>query len=100
MSVHWTLRALEEMRDVVSLITANAYPEDAARWVDGLQVLTNTLADFSESGCLSRVPSLAHRRIRELVYGKYRVFYVIVNEVCEIISLRHCAMNIESSEDL
>lgn len=100
MNVHWTFRALEEMRDVVRIITANAYPEDAARWVNGLQELTDALAGLPESGRLSRVNALAHRQIRELVYGKYRVFYVIVDETCEIISLRHCAMNVETSDDL
>jgi len=99
-TVHWTMRALDEMREVMDIITCEKYPEDAARWVNGLQELTENLSDFPESGRISRVGALAHHRIREIIYGRYRVFYVIVDDTCEIISLRHGAMNIKSPSDL
>jgi toxin ParE1/3/4 len=68
----------------------------AVRWATELFDAVERLADFPESGRL--VPELEGRRIRELVYGAYRVFYGVDAEAVLILTVRHGGQLIREDE--
>jgi len=88
------------IRAELRTITEIGYPGDAAGWLSNLMERIGILADFPESGRLARVNALANKGIRQLPIGKYVAHYTIDGKACNIISLRHGAMNIKSPNDL
>lgn len=53
------------------------------------------LSDFPESGRI--VPEMGIRRIREIIYGSYRVIYSLKDKV-EILTVRHGSQIIRLNE--
>jgi len=93
-------RFQELVHEQLDIVTLAKYPEDAARWFDGLLEKIAILDTFPETGRISRVPDLADHGIREIVYGTFIAYYVIEGDLCRLISLRRAAMNIQSMRDL
>jgi toxin ParE1/3/4 len=60
-------------------------PDAAERWVIDLFDTVERLADFPESGRI--VPEVDVRRIREVIFGAYRVIYS-VKDKAEILTVR------------
>ena len=100
MNIDLSPRFQELVHEQIGIITAVKYPEDAACWFNGLIEKISVLDTFPEAGRLSRVPDLANNGIREIVYGTFIAYYVIQGDVCRLISLRRCEMNIASTSDL
>jgi len=100
MKIDLSPRFQELVHEQIDIITSEKYPEDAARWFDGLIEKISTLDTFPEAGRISRVPDLADHGIREIVYGTFIAYYVIEGDLCRLISLRRAAMNIKSPSDL
>jgi len=76
--------ALERVEDVAQYI-AQDNPDAAVRWVVELFDTVERLADFPESGRV--VPEVGIRRIREVIFGAYRVIYRFRGRV-EILTVR------------
>ena len=74
MKVEWSPLALDRVTDIARYI-ANDNPGAAARWVNELFDSVQRLGDFPESGRV--VPEVGVRRIRELIFGAYRVIYSV-----------------------
>jgi plasmid stabilization system protein ParE len=70
--VEWSPLALERVEDIAQYI-ARDDPDAAVRWVVELFDTVGRLADFPESGRI--VPEVGIRRIREVIFGAYRVVY-------------------------
>ena len=100
MNIDLSPRFQELVHEQIGIIKAVKYHEDAARWFNGLIEKISVLDTFPEAGRLSRVPDLANNGIREIVYGTFIAYYVIQGDVCRLISLRRCEMNIASTSDL
>ena len=100
MNLEFSPRFRELVHEQLDIITRAKYPEDASRWFDGLIEKISVLSTFPEAGRLSRVPDLADKGIREIVYSTFIAYYVIDGDTCKIISLRRFAMNIRSPKDL
>jgi plasmid stabilization system protein ParE len=79
----------------IALYIAEDNPEVAAKWVDDLFFSVERLADFPESGRI--VPEVGSRRIRELIFGAYRVIYSVKRQV-DILTIRRSSQLLRLSE--
>ena len=70
-------------------------PDAAIRWVNELFEAVERLADFPESGRV--VPEVGVRRIRELIFGAYRVIYS-VSSMVEGLTVRRGSQLVQLSE--
>ena len=84
MKVEWSPLALERVEDIAQYI-ARDDPDAAVRWVVELFDTVGRLADFPESGRI--VPEVGIRRIREVIFGAYRVVYSVRKKV-EVLTVR------------
>ncbi len=84
MKVEWSPLALERVEDIAQYI-AQDNPDAAARWVVELFDTVERLADFPESGRV--VPEVGIRRIREVIFGAYRVIYSVRDKV-DVLTVR------------
>lgn len=84
MRIVWSPLALERVEEIAQYI-AEDKPSAAVEWVDGIFDAVERLADFPESGRI--VPEVGGRRIREVLFGTYRIIYS-VREQIDILTVR------------
>jgi len=84
LKIEWSPLALERAEDIARYI-AQDNPYAAVTWVTELFDTVERLTDFPESGRV--VPEVGVRRIREIIYGPYRVIYSLKDKV-EILTVR------------
>lgn len=94
MRIVWSPLALERVEDIAQYI-AEDKPDAAIEWVDGLFSTVERLADFPESGRM--VPEVGLRRIRELIFGTYRVIYGVKDQI-DILTVRRSSQLLRMSE--
>ncbi len=94
MRIVWSPLVLERVEDI-ALYIAEDNPEAAAKWVDDLFFAVEWLADFPESGRV--VPKVGSRRIRELIFGAYRVIYSVKSQV-DILTVRRSSQLLRLSK--
>ncbi|EAR22291.1 Plasmid stabilization system protein [Nitrococcus mobilis Nb-231] len=94
MKVEWSPLALDRVSDIARYI-AKDNPGAAERWVNELFDSVERLADFPESGRV--VPEAGVRRIREVIFGAYRVIYSVKDKV-EILTVRRGSQLLDVSE--
>lgn len=91
--MRWTLEAERWLREIHDHI-AEDNPEAAARTVRGIFERAETLASFPERGF--RYSSSAQRHIRVLLYGHFRIAYLVkVEGSVDILGIFHGALDIE-----
>ena len=74
MKVEWSPRALERVAEIADYI-ARDQPPAAERWVGDLFESVARLESHPRSG--RRVPEVGIERIREIIFGAYRIIYGI-----------------------
>ncbi len=91
--VVWTERASAWLRDIYDYI-AQDNPAAAMRMVEAIREKAMSLSMFPELGCrFEREPD---RNVRILLYGHYRIAYVInPNDTIDIVGVFHAALDIE-----
>lgn len=94
MKIVWSPLALERVEDIAQYI-AEDKPDAAIKWVDELFSTVERLADFSKSGRM--VPEVGSPRIRELIFGTYRVIYSVKDQV-DILTVRRSSQLLRISE--
>lgn len=94
MKIVWSPLALERVEDIAQYI-AEDKPAAAAKWVDELFSTVERLADFPESGRI--VPEVGAQRIREVIFGAYRVIYSVKEQV-DILTVRRSNQLLRESE--
>ena len=94
MRVDWSDLALDRVEETALHIAADD-PAAALRWTNELFAAVERLAEFPQSGRL--VPGFEGRRVRELTYGAYRVFYR-VDEAVVVLTVRHASQLIREDE--
>lgn len=94
MRVEWSPLALDRVSDIARYI-AKDNPDAAVRWVNELFESVERLADFPESDRV--VPEVGVRRIREVIFGAYRVIYSVKDKV-EILTARRASQQLQLSE--
>ena len=94
MRIVWSPFALERVEDIARYI-AEDNPDAAVQWVDDVFATVERLADFPKSGHM--VPEVGSPRIRELIFGAYRVIYSIKDQV-DILTVRRSSRLLRTSE--
>ena len=94
MKVEWSPLALDRVSAIARYI-AEDNPGAAERWVNELFDSVARLADFPESGRV--VPEVGVRRIREVIFGAYRVIYSVKDKV-EILTVRRGSQRLDVRE--
>ena len=94
MKIVWSPLALERVEDIAWYI-AEDNPDAAVRWVDDLFATVERLADYPKSGRM--VPEVGSHRIRELIFGAYRVIYSSKNQI-DILTVRRSSQLLRMSE--
>ena len=94
MRIVWSPLALGRVEDIAQYI-AEDKPAAAVEWVNGLFATVERLADFPESGRM--VPEVGARRIREVMFGAYRVIYSVRDQV-DILTVRRSNQLLRTSE--
>lgn len=94
MRIVWSPLALERVEDIAQYI-AEDKPSAAVEWVDGLFDTVERLADFPESGRI--VPEVGARRVREVVFGAYRIIYSVKDQI-DILTVRRSSQLLRMSE--
>lgn len=91
--IRWTEAALGWLEEIHSHI-AQDNPAAARRVVDGIYEKIQLLAEFPELGY--RFQHRYGENIRILLYGHYRIAYLIkTDQVVEILGIYHGALDIE-----
>lgn len=86
---HEAVRWIEEIRDYI----AQDDPAAAARVIAGIYEQAQVLRDFPAIGYKYR--DEPDGEIRILLYGHYRIAYLVRDHVAEILGVFHGAMNID-----
>lgn len=94
MKVEWSPLALDCVSEIAHYIAKDNL-DAAERWVNELFDSVERLADFPESG--RTVPEVGIRRIRELIFGAYRVIYNVEDKV-QILTVRRGSRLLDLSE--
>lgn len=94
MKIVWSPLSLERVEDIARYI-AEDNPDAAVRWVDDLFATVERLADFPKSGRI--VSEVGSPRIRELIFGTYRVIYSARSQV-DILTVRRSSQLLRMSE--
>ena len=91
--IRWTHEAERWLREIYEYISKDSV-DAAHKVVSGICKKTQTLKDFPEIGYKYRTES--EGEIRILLYGHYRIAYLIRNkEVIDILGVFHGAMDID-----
>ena len=89
----WTLKAANSLEEIYDYIAENN-PVAAIGVVDGIYEKIQLLRDHPRIG--QRYAPVADREVREILYGHYRIPYVIKTEDrLEILGIFHGAMDID-----
>lgn len=94
MIIVWSPLALERVGDIAQYI-AEDKPDAAVKWVEDLFAAVERLADFPESGRV--LPEVGSLRIREVIFGAYRVIYSVKDQV-DILTVRRSSQLLRMSE--
>ncbi|MBI1390085.1 MAG: type II toxin-antitoxin system mRNA interferase toxin, RelE/StbE family [bacterium] len=94
MKVEWSPLALERVDEIAEYI-ARDHSSAAARWINDLFDAVLRLEDYPESGRI--VPEIGKHRIRELLFGDYRVIYRVQKKV-EVLTVRRVSQLLRPEE--
>lgn len=91
--LNWTREAETWLRDIFEYI-AQDNPEAAARVVEGIHERAQVLGEFPQIG--HRYEGIADREVRILLFGHYRIAYLIKSEEdIDILGIFHSALDIQ-----
>ncbi len=95
--VRWTKPALDDLGDIVEYISKDSKVY-AERFATYILAAARRLESFPYSGRL--VPEFNVRNIRELIYGSYRIIYVVRGKVSYITAVVLGSRDILSKLDM
>jgi len=95
MRVVWAPRAITRAAEIAAYIAADR-PVAARRWVQGLFAKVATLRRHARLG--RKVPEVHRDEVRQLRYGKYRIFYRIDPNRVVVLTVRHDARPWDATE--
>jgi plasmid stabilization system protein ParE len=90
--IRWSYEAEQWLKEIYEYI-AEDNPTAAGKVVSGIYDKTQILSDFPELGHKYREEPEGDIRI--LLYGHYRVAYIITEDYIDILGVFHGALNIE-----
>jgi len=87
MKVNWSPLALEKLANAAEFIALDN-PSAAEQWVNDLFDKTELLSNQPQMGRI--VTELQRANCRELIFGNYRIIYIINTEI-RILTVRNCS---------
>lgn len=91
--INWTAEAERWLRDIYNYIAQDS-PETAIRVVEGIYEKAQLLRQFPEIGY--RYQRIPDKHIRVLLYGHYRIVYIIKPDGnIDILGVFHGALDID-----
>lgn len=94
MRIVWSPLALERVEDIAKYIAEDKLSA-AVEWVEGIFETVERLADFPESGRI--VPEVGGRRIREVIFGTYRIIYSVRDQI-DVLTVRRSSQLLRMHE--
>lgn len=95
MKITWSPRSLDRAKDISDYIAADS--QDAARsWLDKLFAKVASQLRSPRSGRM--VPEFGRTALREIIYGSYRVIYLVKSGEVEILTVRHSRRRMDPGE--
>ena len=86
MKVLWSPLAVDRASEIAEYIALDN-PTAAESWIDTVFNKIGELKAFPESGRI--VPEINNKKIRELIYGNYRIIYRIEEKRISVLTVRH-----------
>ena len=86
MKIVWSPLAIDRAAEIAEYITQDK-PSSAIKWIDEVLRRVEQLTISPEMGRL--VPEISDSRIRELIYGNYRIIYRLAQKQISILTIRH-----------
>ena len=87
MRVIWAPRAIARATEIATYIAAER-PGSARRWIEELFALAAGLRSHPRVG--RKVPEAGRDKLRQVLYGKYRLIYRIELTRLVVLTVRHC----------
>lgn len=88
--VEFTAEAEADVRRAFDYFRADA-PENAARWLQRLYAVVESLQDFPERCGTAPENEWTDFELRQYIYGNYRLLFVIQSDAVQILHVRHGA---------
>ena len=85
-----TFHAMEDI-DQAYLFIREDSPANAETWKDGLMTAARTLAEFPRRCPFAPEARLLGQEIRQLLYGAYRILFMVTDDRVQILHVRHGA---------
>ncbi len=95
MKIIWSPLALERIKEIAEYISQDNLSA-AENWVIKLFEKVKKLKKFPKIGRI--VPEVERQEIRELIFGRYRIFYRISENYISILTVRHGKQLIDFDE--
>jgi toxin ParE1/3/4 len=89
--IRWSLRSADDLRDVEDFIARDS-PLHAVRTIDQIVESVEPLASFPLMGRV--VPEFERDDLRELIYGSYRIVYLLREFDVLVVRVIHGARDI------
>jgi addiction module RelE/StbE family toxin len=86
--VIWSPSSLRDVDDIAEFISKDS-PEQAAIFIERLIEKTDRLAEYPLSGRI--IPEIGKENTREIIYGSYRIMYLIEDKEVWITGIIHGA---------
>ena len=101
MNITWTKRGQKRFNSCSAYISENFYPDYAANWEEAVAQTVERLPDNPELG-REAFPEINRPELRKILCDHYHywIFYRTKKDLIEILSVRHCLMNIDSPRKL
>ncbi|MGH9835858.1 MAG: type II toxin-antitoxin system RelE/ParE family toxin [Blastocatellia bacterium] len=96
--VEITEKAQEEARQALRWI-AQYSPEKAALWHFELMEKVDSLENFPARCPLAPESKTHGKEIRHLIFGKYRILFIIEDETVYVLRVRHQAQDVLKPDD-
>lgn len=93
--IRWTNQALADLEAIGNFIARDA-PRVAQVFMDNMFEAVKRLAVFPRSGRV--VPEIGHEDIREILFGSYRIVYVVGEEEVNILTVFHASRPFRPSD--
>lgn len=85
-----TFHAMEDI-DQAYLFIREDSPANAEAWKDGLMTKARSLTEFPRRCPLAPEAQLLELEIRQLLYGAYRILFMVGSDRVQILHVRHGA---------
>lgn len=93
-SIKWTSQAVDDLQEIYFYI-AKSSRLFAKRQIDKIRNQTTVLKSHPKSG--KPVPEYTHESVREILVGRYRLIYAIVDENrIDILTVHHSSRDLQS----